>query len=120
MPPIIPILDAQACNRRAGLRVQPPKLQGDEDELATLIAEIAREIRLPYGPLDADLPVEAWLRSLSVDAGDVAELVMAAELGCQGEVAAQIAFDVMRLRLPDTDIFVHMQAPLPAPLIPMV
>jgi hypothetical protein len=109
MHPIIPILDEQACAGRRPLRAQPPRLVGDAALLRQLIPVVQQAVQLPAGPIKADEPIDAWLRELRLEPGE-AELLLAAELGCRGTLAAQLVFDVLRLRLPDTDIFVRVEA----------
>lgn len=117
MHPVIPIHDAHACAGRRPLAVRPPRLQGCPERLDRLIQAVSAAVYAPQGPIDPDQPVGAWLRSLRLDA-DEAELHLAAELGCRGEMASQLAFDVLRKLLRDTDIYVSIEPESAASLHP--
>lgn len=110
--PVIPIHDAHPCAGRAPLRERPPQLEGPADTLQRVMAAVAAAVQAPGGPIDADQPLGAWLRVLRLR-GDEAELQLAAELGCRGDLALQLAFDVLRGLLHDTDIYVSLE-PAPA------
>ena len=114
--PVIPILDEQACVGRRPLREKPPQLLGQTDALQDLIEAIQAVLQSPDGPIEAHVPVGAWLRSLRLEPGEL-NLELAAELGCRGEMAAQLAFDVLRRRLHDTDIFVRIERDATAPTV---
>ena len=99
------------------MRERPPQLRGPDEQLQKLIRAVSDAVCAPRGPIDADLPVGTWLRALRVDA-DEAELELAAELGCRGELAAQLAFDVLRGLLRDTDIYVRIEPEMTLPSLP--
>lgn len=113
--PVIPIHDANPCAGRRPLQERPAQLQGNPEHLRPLIQAICEAVYAPQGPIDADQPVGAWLRALRLTADEV-ELQLAAELGCRGGLASQLAFDVLRGLLHDTDIYVRLEPehPLPA------
>lgn len=115
--PVIPIHDANPCGGRRPLRERPPQLHGDGAQLQALIRAVSDAVCGRQGPIDAAQPVGAWLRVLRLDADEV-ELQLAAELGCRGQLAAQLAFDVLRGRLRDRDIYVRIEPEAALPVLP--
>ena len=106
---IIPIRDETAWAIGRALPVLEPQLAGDGADLQALVAAVATDLSGPGGPLDGVAETGAWLRALRVGAGE-AEMRLAAELGPLGDVVAARAFDVLRQRLPDTDVYVLVEA----------
>lgn len=105
---IIPIRDESAWAIGQALPVVEPQLAGDGADLQPLVDAVAADLTGTGGPLDGVVQTGAWLRALRVRAGE-AELRLAAELGPLGDVVAARAFDVLRRRLPDTDVFVVVE-----------
>jgi hypothetical protein len=106
---IIPIHDETAWATGRALPVREPLLAGDGADLQALVEAVAADLTGPGGPLDGVAETGAWLRALRVRAGE-AEMRLAAELGPLGDVVAARAFDVLRRRLPDTDVYVLVEA----------
>jgi hypothetical protein len=110
MSKFIPIQPEGTCARHEPLRIRVPRYDGDRDQLMPLVEAVAGEIAGPGGPLEGQCEIGAWLRGLRLADGEV-ELRLAAELGSCGEVVAAVAFDVLRRRLHDTDVFVYVDPP---------
>ncbi len=108
MHAVIPILDENACAGRQPLRIQLPRLSGPTAQLQALIDALTHEVTRPGAPLQPHEPLGGWLRELRCEPG-LAEVQLAAELGCRGEMMAALIFDVLRARLPDTDIYVVVE-----------
>lgn len=92
--PIVPV-PREMC-------VLEPTLVGQRDQLESLLASLDLLAREEFGPA---IPRGAWLRSLRIQA-DIAELDVAPRLGGCGPAFMQAAFELLRSRLCDTDIFV--------------
>ena len=84
------------------MSLQEPTLVGQRDQLETLLAGLDLLAREELGPA---VPRGAWLRSLRIQA-DTAELDVAPRLGGCGPAFMQAAFELLRSRLCDTDIYV--------------
>lgn len=110
MHKVIPIHDEHAAAAFDALRVVAPRLDGDDRALLSLIAAVADEVAGTGGPLEGLRETGAWLRAFRLRHGE-AEMHLAAELGPYGDAVAARAFDVLRRRLPDTDVFVVVDAP---------
>ncbi len=110
---VIPILDEQACAGRASLPVRQLRLETrDEAGLWRMLRALEAELCAPGAPLAGESDIAAWLRVCRMVPGEI-ELVLASELGCRGEVVAALAFDVLRQRVFDTDVYVRLEPPLP-------
>jgi hypothetical protein len=105
---IIPIRDETAWTVGRALPVLEPRLAGDGTDLQALVEAVSADLTGPGGPLDGVDQTGAWLRALRVRGGE-AEMRLAAELGPLGDVVAARAFDVLRRRLPDTDVYVLVE-----------
>jgi hypothetical protein len=104
---VIPIHSEESCEGRPPLHVVEPVLVGDETQLQRVVAALKPQVDRVF---DTDMPMGAWLRGLHLAAGE-STLTLAPDLGCRGFAVATIAFDTMRLLLPDTDIYVGTGAP---------
>ena len=106
---IIPIRDQTAWAIGQALPLLEPRLTGDGTDLQALVEVVSADLTSPGGPLDGVARTGAWLRALRVRDGE-AEMRLAAELGPLGDVVAARAFDVLRRWLPDTDVYVLVEA----------
>ena len=108
--PVIPILDEHACAGRAALPARQPRLEThDEPSLRRVLRALESALCAPGAPLEGESDIGGWLRACRMVPGEV-DLVLAAELGCRGEVVAALAFDVLRQQVFDTDIYVQVEA----------
>jgi hypothetical protein len=100
--PVIPILADAGCAGRVRPRYAEPALEGDPVRIGSLVQALQERVSRELGH---ELPVRAWLRGLSLGEGEV-RLQLAPDLACHGLAIASLAFDLLRARLADTDIFV--------------
>lgn len=106
---VIPILDEHGCAGRAPLPVRPPQLQAvDPASLQRVLSALHTALCEPGAPLEGEPDIGGWLRACRMEPGEI-ELVLAAELGCRGDLVAAVAFDVLREQVFDTDIYVHLE-----------
>lgn len=114
MRKVIPIQPASAVASRDVATAAAPRLDGDARALVPLVEAVAGEISAPGGPLEGGHEVGAWLRAFRLRDGE-AEMHVAGDLGACGAIVAACAFDVLRRRLRDTDIFVVVDCQAPGP-----
>lgn len=98
----IPIRPDAACVGAQPVQRVPPSLQGDPAQLDALLSTLQQQVDHALG---SEQPLDTWLRALHVGNGE-AHLQLAPGLACRGLTIASLAFDLLRSRLPDTDIYV--------------
>jgi hypothetical protein len=107
---VIPIHDESACKGVPVLRVVEPRLEGPPEQVAAIVRTLKPLVDAELG---TEVPAGAWLRGLQVLPGE-AVMTIAPNLACRGHAVAQLAFDVLRFQLPDTDIYVGAAPTEPA------
>jgi hypothetical protein len=100
--PVIPIHAEGGCNGVPTLQVVTPSFEGEPRQVQAIVDALKPLVDAEFG---TDLPAGAWLRGLRVADGE-AVLTIAPDLACRGHAVAELAFDVMRRLLPDTDIYI--------------
>jgi hypothetical protein len=94
---VIPI----RCERPEAPTV-PTRLIGDPARTGHVQAALEAAVWARLGDIG---PTERWLREIRLGDGE-AYVLIAPDLGCDGMDSAEIAFEVLRRLLPDTDIYV--------------